>query len=81
MNVTARIAVLVPCHNEALTVAKVVRDFRAQLPDADIFVFDDASTDDTAAIARAASARVIAVSARSKGNVVRSMFRLVDADV
>jgi glycosyltransferase involved in cell wall biosynthesis len=81
MTVTARIAVLVPCHNEALTVAKVVRDFRAQLPDADIFVFDNASTDDTAALARAAGARVVAVAARGKGHVVRSMFRLVDADV
>jgi glycosyltransferase involved in cell wall biosynthesis len=81
MTVTARIAVLVPCHNEALTVAKVVRDFRAQLPDADIVVFDNASTDDTAALARAAGARVVAVPARGKGHVVRSMFRLIDADV
>jgi glycosyltransferase involved in cell wall biosynthesis len=81
MPVNARIAVVVPCHNEALTVAKVVQDFRSQLPEADVFVFDNASTDETASIARAAGARVIAVPARGKGHVVRSMFRLVDADV
>ncbi len=75
-----RIAVLIPCHNEALTVGKVVRDFRAALPEAAIFVFDNASTDDTAALARAAGARVVAVPAKGKGHVVRSMFRDVDAD-
>jgi glycosyltransferase involved in cell wall biosynthesis len=80
MTVTARIAVVVPCHNEALTIAKVVHDFRSQLPDAEIFVFDNASTDETASLARAAGARVIAVPARGKGHVVRSMFRQIDAD-
>lgn len=78
---TARIAVVVPCHNEALTVAKVVEDFRASLPEADIFVFDNASTDETAGLAKQAGARVIPVPARGKGHVVRSMFRLVDADI
>jgi glycosyltransferase involved in cell wall biosynthesis len=75
-----RIAVLVPCHNEALTVAKVVRDFRDALPEATVHVFDNASTDDTAGIARAAGAVVHAVPAKGKGHVVRSMFRDVDAD-
>ncbi len=81
MSVPARIAVLIPCHNEALTVAKVVRDFSAALPEAAICVFDNASTDDTATLARAAGARVFAVPAKGKGHVVRSMFRDVDADV
>ena len=76
-----RIAVLIPCYNEALTVGKVVRDFRAALPEAAIHVFDNASSDDTAALARAAGATVIAVPAKGKGHVVRSMFRDVDADV
>jgi glycosyltransferase involved in cell wall biosynthesis len=80
MNPPVRIAVLVPCHNEALTVAKVVADFRAALPEATVHVFDNASTDDTAAIARAAGAVVHSVPAKGKGHVVRSMFRDVQAD-
>ena len=76
-----RIAVLIPCYNEALTIGKVVGDFRAALPEAAIHVFDNASSDDTAALARAAGATVIAVPAKGKGHVVRSMFRDVDADV
>lgn len=76
-----RIAVVIPCHNEALTVAKVVADFRAALPEAAIHVFDNASSDDTGAIAAAAGARVTRVPGKGKGNVVRSMFRDVDADV
>lgn len=75
-----RVAVLIPCYNEALTVAKVVGDFRRVLPQADIWVFDNASTDGTAAIAIAAGARVHHVAAKGKGNVVRAMFREVDAD-
>jgi glycosyltransferase involved in cell wall biosynthesis len=75
------IAVLVPCYNEALTVAKVVTDFRAALPEAIVYVFDNASTDGTSAAARAAGAVVHAVPAKGKGNVVRSMFREVEADV
>jgi len=77
----ARVAVLIPCHNEALTVEKVVRDFRAAVPEAAIFVFDNASSDETAVLARKAGAKVIAVPAKGKGHVVRSMFRDVDADV
>ncbi|WP_057971511.1 glycosyltransferase [Lysobacter antibioticus] len=76
-----RSAVLIPCYNEARTVAKVVADFRRVLPDAEVWVFDNASTDDTAAIARAAGARVHRVPAKGKGNVVRAMFREVEADV
>ncbi len=75
------IAVVVPCHNEAITIAKVVTDFRRALPEAVIVVFDNASTDDTAAVARAAGAEVRHVAAKGKGHVVRSMFRDVQADV
>ncbi|MDE1961736.1 MAG: glycosyltransferase [Xanthomonadaceae bacterium] len=76
-----RLAVLVPCHNEAEAIAKVVADFRAALPAARIIVFDNASTDDTAARAAAAGAEVRSVSLRGKGNVVRRMFADIDADV
>jgi glycosyltransferase involved in cell wall biosynthesis len=76
-----RIAVLLPCYNEALTIAKTVADFRAALPDATIYVFDNASTDDSVALAEGAGATVIPVPQRGKGNVVRMMFRLIDADV
>lgn len=74
-------AVLIPCYNEARTIAKTVSDFRAALPDAAVYVFDNASTDDSAALARTAGADVISVPKRGKGNVVRAMFRAVDADV
>jgi glycosyltransferase involved in cell wall biosynthesis len=80
MTPPVRLAVLVPCHNEAATVAKVVADFRAALPEATVYVFDNASTDDTAGIARAAGAEVRAVPAKGKGHVVRAMFRDVRAD-
>lgn len=76
-----RIAVLVPCRNEAVAVASVVRDFRAALPDATIYVYDNASTDDTAAVARAAGAIVRTEPVPGKGGVVRRMFADVDADV
>ncbi|KVC46951.1 glycosyl transferase [Burkholderia pseudomultivorans] len=76
-----RIAVVVPCHNEATAIATVVRDFSASLPDAKIFVFDNNSTDSTADIARTAGATVIAVPLQGKGNVVRRMFADVDADI
>lgn len=76
-----RVAVLLPCYNEAASIAAVVLDFRAALPDARIFVFDNSSTDDTAAIARAAGAEVRSERRRGKGNVVRRMFADVDADV
>lgn len=75
------VAVLLPCYNEALTIAKTVHDFRDALPDATVYVFDNASTDTSATIAREAGATVIAVEQRGKGNVVRAMFREIDADV
>ena len=76
-----RIAVLLPCYNESQTIAKTVADFRKALPDATVYVFDNSSTDDSAALAAAAGAVVISVPQKGKGNVVRRMFRVVDADV
>jgi glycosyltransferase involved in cell wall biosynthesis len=81
MNTPARIAVVIPCYNEGLTVAKVVADFQAALPEAAVHVFDNASSDQTGAIALAAGARVTYVPGKGKGNVVRAMFREIDADV
>ena len=75
-----RVAVLVPCYNEAATVERVVRDFRAQLPEAQVHVFDNGSTDGTGELARAAGAHVHLVPTRGKGSVVRAMFREVEAD-
>jgi glycosyltransferase involved in cell wall biosynthesis len=79
--VVASVAVLIPCHNEAATVAGVVRDFCSCLPGADIYVYDNASTDDTAALARQAGAHVRHEPLRGKGNVVRRMLSDIDADV
>ena len=73
-------AVLIPCYNEAATIAKVVGDFRTALPEATVYVYDNASTDGTADIAAAAGAVVRREPRRGKGNVVRSMFRDVEAD-
>ena len=76
-----RIAVLVPCHNEAATVGQVAADFARTLPGASVWVFDNRSTDDTAARAAAAGALVRATPLKGKGNVVRRMFADVEADV
>src|SRR5262249_2870153 len=76
-----RIAVLVPCFNEEATIAKVVADFRAALPEATIYVYDNNSTDHTLEIARAAGALVRREMHQGKGNVVRRMFADVDADL
>jgi glycosyltransferase involved in cell wall biosynthesis len=76
-----RIAVLVPCFNEEAAIGKVVKDFRATLPSATIFVFDNNSTDKTAEIAGAAGAEVFEEKHRGKGFVVRRMFADVDADI
>ena len=76
-----KIAVLVPCYNEQATAAKVVKDFRAALPSATVFVFDNNSTDNTAAVARAAGAEVFRVTHQGKGIVVRQAFTDVEADV
>lgn len=75
-----RIAVLIPCWNEALTIRKVVTDFKRELPEAVIYVYDNNSTDDTAAIAREAGAVVRKEYRQGKGNVIRSMFRDIDAE-
>lgn len=75
------IAVVIPCLNEARTIAKVVRDFRATLPDADIVVFDNASTDRTAELAHEAGARVVSSPRRGKGNVIRHAVRVIEADL
>ncbi len=75
-----KIAVLIPCYNEACTIEKVVRDFAAALPEAVIYVYDNNSTDDTAAIAKAAGAVVRHEYQQGKGNVIRRMFREVDAE-
>lgn len=76
----AKVAVLIPCYNESVTVQKVVRDFRAALPGADIYVYDNNSTDDTAALAAAAGAIVRSEPRQGKGNVIRSMFNEIEAD-
>jgi glycosyltransferase involved in cell wall biosynthesis len=75
-----RIAVLIPCYNEHATIAGVIADFRRELPEADIHVFDNNSTDGSGASALAAGATVHRVPAQGKGEVVRAMFREVDAD-
>ena len=77
----AKIAVLIPCYNEELTVGQVVRDFRKQLPEADIYVFDNNSTDRTVEVAREAGARIAFERRQGKGYVVQTMFRDVDADI
>lgn len=74
------IAVLIPCFNEAETIGKVVRDYRAALPNADIYVFDNNSTDKTGELAEKAGAVVRHEYRQGKGNVIRSMFREVNAD-
>ena len=76
-----RVAVCLPCYNESLTISKTITDFRDALPDADIYVFDNASTDDSARLAKEAGAVVIPVHQQGKGNVVRAIFREIDADV
>lgn len=75
-----KIAVLIPCYNEAATVAKVVSDFKRVLPESVIYVYDNNSTDGTAEIARAAGAVVRFEHQQGKGNVIRRMFREIDAE-
>lgn len=76
-----KIAVLIPCYNEEKTVAGVVKDFRQQLPYADIYVYDNNSTDNTMLEAVSAGAIVRSEKRQGKGNVIRTMFREIDADV
>jgi len=76
-----QIAIVIPCFNEALTVRKVIEDFSRAVPDAMVYVFDNNSVDGTGEIARAAGARVIVSPIQGKGNVIRHMSRVVDADI
>ena len=75
-----KLAVLLPCFNEETTIGKVIRDFRRVLPDAEIYVYDNNSTDRSCAVAEAEHAVVRHVSRQGKGFVVRQMFQEVDAD-
>lgn len=74
-----KIAVLIPCYNESATIEKVVKDYQRVLPEAKIYVYDNNSTDKTAEIAEAAGAIVRHEYRQGKGNVIRSMFRQIDA--
>ena len=76
-----KIAVAIPCHNEAATIAKVVRDFRKALPRSKVYVFDNASTDNSATLARKVGAQVRYVTALGKGHVLRSIFDELKEDV
>ena len=75
-----KIAVLIPCYNEAKTIEKVIKDYKEVLPNADIYVYDNNSTDKTDEIAKKAGAIVRYEYRQGKGNVIRSMFREIDAD-
>ncbi len=75
-----KIAVLIPCYNESKTIENVIRDFKESLPEALIYVYDNNSTDDTAKLAEKAGAIVCHEYMQGKGNVIRRMFREVDAD-
>ena len=72
---------MIPCYNEEKSVGQVVRDFSKKLPNAEIYVFDNNSTDKTSEKARESGATVINVASKGKGNVVRAMFRKIEADV
>lgn len=75
-----KIAVVIPCYNEAVTIVQVVEGFRAQLPEAEIYVFDNNSTDDSVQLATQAGAIVHQVSKQGKGNVIQAAFDLIVAD-
>ena len=76
-----KIAILIPCYNEALTIKKVINDFKLALPEASIYVYDNNSTDDTVSIAKNEGAIVRHEYKQGKGNVIRRMFREIDAEV
>ena len=76
-----KIAVLIPCYNEELTIEKVIKDFRRELPDSDIYVYNNNSKDKTEEIARKNGAIVVNEYKQGKGNVVRSQFRDIEADI
>ena len=75
-----KIAVLIPCYNEEITISKVVKDFKKRLPNALIYVYDNNSTDNSVKLAKEAGAIVRYEIRQGKGNVVRTMFREIDAD-
>ena len=75
-----KIAILIPCYNEVVTIGKVVSDFKRELPEAEVIVYDNNSSDGTDEAARNAGATVYYERRQGKGNVVRSMFRNIDAD-
>ena len=80
MKKNKKIAVLIPCYNESKTIKKVVEDYKKALPEADIYVYDNNSSDHTDEIARKAGAIVKYEYRQGKGNVIRSMFKDIDAD-
>jgi glycosyltransferase involved in cell wall biosynthesis len=80
-NGTPQIAVIIPCHNEAVAIGKVIEDFRMALPGATIFAYDNCSTDDTSRVAREHGVVVRFEGQKGKGNVVRRMFADVEADI
>jgi glycosyltransferase involved in cell wall biosynthesis len=80
-SLSPRVAVLIPCHNEASTIATVVADFRKALPEATVYVYDNNSTDDTPTFASDAGAIVRSEPLQGKGNVVRRMFADIEAEV
>ena len=75
-----KIAVLIPCYNESKTIRKVVEDFKKELPESTVYVYDNNSTDETAQIAKQAGAIVRYEKKQGKGNVIRRMFREIDAE-
>ena len=79
-NSNKKIAVLIPCYNEAKTIEKVVKDYKKELKDADIYVYDNNSTDGTDRIAKEAGAIVRYEYRQGKGNVIKTMFKDIDAD-
>ena len=75
-----KIAILIPCYNESKTIEKVIKDYKKALPEADIYVYDNNSSDDTDKIAEESGAIVKYEYKQGKGNVIRSMFKDIDAD-
>ena len=80
-DIEARVAVLIPCYNEELTIPNVVRDFRRALPEAVVYVYDNNSRDRTCDVARTAGAVIGFENMQGKGNVIRRMFADVEADI
>jgi glycosyltransferase involved in cell wall biosynthesis len=76
-----KIAVLIPCYNEALTIQQVINGFRKELPEADIYVYDNNSSDNTYEIAKSENVNVVREPRQGKGNVVRSMLKNIDSDI